>query len=148
MTAPQFFPAGIGPAGFAPARNPGPPTDRIPPRAVNYDPISRDYTTTANLYDAIHPVDQATVIALTVERGSIKSAPEIGIPFSTIQRAGGQTLETQCRDCVNIALADLLSAKKIELVRVDVEAVVRGQVKIAVTYKNLVSKRIGTVQTG
>lgn len=148
MTAPQFYPAGSGPGGFSPVLSPGPVTARIPPRALNYDPRTRDFTTTANLYDAIHPVDQAVILRLTIERGSIKSYPDFGIPLASIRRAGGPTLGQQATDCVNVALADLLSPKKIEVQRIETDVATRGQVKIAVTYKNLVSKRIGTVETG
>jgi len=148
VTQAIFPPAGTGPGGFSPIAPASPKRTSIPPRALRYNPQTRDFTTTEGLFDAVHPVDQAVVLALTIEQGSIKSVPTLGIPLSTIRRAGGPTLDTLVRDCVNAALKDLLDAKKVEVIRLDTDTVIRGQIKIAVTYRNLVSRRIGTVQTG
>src|SRR6266436_1896982 len=136
------FPAGTGPGGFAPQNAPAPGQIRLPPRAVNYDPQIRDFTTTNGLYDAIHPVDQQVILALTIPLGSLKSAPTVGNTYHQVNRLSGITLVNEAEDRTKLALKRLLNAQKIEIIRIDVDVRVRGQFKVAVSYINLLTKKI------
>jgi hypothetical protein len=133
---------GIGPAGFNPAAAPDPSKVGRPPRAVNYDPSIRDFTTTNGYYDAIHPVDQAVALALTIEQGSLKSAPTVGQTYRKIPRLSGASFVKQVEDRTNLALKRLLDAQQIRIVAVNVEQNTIGQTKIEVVYVNLLTQQV------
>lgn len=133
------FAAGRGPAGFAPILAPSVKLATTPPRATNYDPVTKTFTSTNGYYDSIHPVDQAVAIALLFPKGSLKSAPDVGHTFQQLGRNSGVRLVADAEDRARLALKKLVDAGSISIGNVDVDASIRGQVKIAVTYTNLVT---------
>lgn len=142
--------AGIQPAGYDPRNAPAPGQRKLPPRAVNYDPRIRDFTTTVPvtgglaLYDAVHPVDQQVVLALTIDLGSLTSAPTVGNTYRQIQTLGIASLQNQVEDRTRAALKKLTDAQKIKILAIetDLTAAKVGQLKIAVTYVNLLTAKI------
>lgn len=139
--------AGEGFAGFAPV---GPLSTRkqdTPPRAINYDPNEKDFTVSENaagiiLYDAIHPVDQQVVLALTIALGSLKSAPTVGHRLAEVNRLSGATLQRAVDDRIRLALKRLTTAGKVSILAIDIDVRIHGQLKIATSYQNLVTRKI------
>lgn len=144
MSGAGGYRAGIGPAGFAPVAPPSATQVSVPPRAKRFDPSTRDWTTTAGYYDAVHPIDQQTVLALIIEQGKVASHPELGAAWGEIKRAGGPDLENKVQDIVRRALRRLTDASKITVLSIQVDAQIRGQVKVAVTYVNNLTKKVVT----
>ena len=114
------------------------------PHGVWYDPTTRDFGVTGSAYDASDPVDQQVELALTIERGALKSAPEVGARFRQIKRLDPATIQNTCADMANEALADLLTAKKIKVLDV-YAAIVNRQLRIVVTYQNLTTGAVRPV---
>jgi len=134
--------AGFQPAGYNPQADPAPSKVGSPPRAVNYDPTIRDFTTTNGYYDAIHPIDQAVALALTIEQGSLKSAPTVGQTYRKIPRLSGASFVRQVEDRTSLALKRLLDGQKIRVLAIEVQQGNFGQTKIAVTYVNLLTQKV------
>lgn len=143
--------AGVGFAGYAPV---GPRSTRqrdTRKRAINYDPWVKDFTTTESagateLYDAIHPVDQQVVLALTIPLGSLKSAPTVGHRLAEVNRLTGSTLVRAVEDRIRLALKRLIDGQKITILSIDIDAsaALRGQLKVATSYQNLETRRVYT----
>lgn len=138
--------AGTGPAGFAPI---GPFSTRkttTPPRATNYNPFTKDFTTSVTngvaLYDAIHPVDQQVILALSIPLGSLKSAPTVGHRLREVNRLSGPQLERAVQDRIRLALKSLVDRGKISILSVEVDVHVSGQLKVATSYQNLVTRKL------
>jgi hypothetical protein len=142
------FPAGLGPGGFSPQDAPVPGQVKLSPRAVNYNPRTKDFTTTVPaggglaLYDAIHPVDQAVELALFVPLGQLKSAPTVGHTFREVQRLSGVTLQNAVEDRTRLALKRITDKQQIKILAIQVDVQTRGQLKIAITYFNLMTAQI------
>lgn len=115
------------------------------PGSTKYDPATRDYRTdSSGNYRRVHWVDQAVSLALSVRRGSIAGAPEIGNTLGDVKLLPANP-QSDAQDRVNQALATLLAAPpKVEVVSVDVDTRAKNQYKVAVTYKNLLTGRIAT----
>lgn len=142
------MPAGFEPAGFGVStRVPAPHAPA--PAAVKLDLVTRDFVVTGGAYAELHPVDQEVLLALGIEQGKLASSPNVGsrLRRNRHRRVAPEVLETVVRDDVRLDLAHLIDAGKIELVAVDVDASARGQTKVAVTYRNLVTDASRTVRT-
>lgn len=139
------FPAGLGLCGLDPLPNPVPPRSVTFPVALQYDGQSKDFLLDANgEYLSIHPVDQAVALALILGLGTISSAPSAGAAFRQIKRITNTTPK-QAEDMVRAALRDLVNAKKISIVTINVETrMTQGSTLIDVTYVNLVTKKSPT----
>jgi hypothetical protein len=100
----------------------------------------------------VHPVDEQVQLLITIEQGSIPSLGKVGQRYR--QRLLGipqKQIPTVILDETKVALAALISAGDIKLYGVDVDASVRGRVKIRVRYKNLRLKGTplaNTINTG
>lgn len=134
------YKAGLGGAGFAPVASLSDKLVVDAPRAVNYDPQIKSFTSTNGYYDSIHPVDQAVDLALTIPLGSIKSSPTTGNTFHLIGRQSGVRLAKDAEDRARMALKRITDAGQIQILAIDVDTSVISQVKIQVTYQNLVTK--------
>lgn len=134
--------AGTGPAGFSPIDAPSPSKVGSPPRATNYDPVIRDFTTTSGFYDAVHPIDQAVVLALMIEQGSLKSAPTVGQRYRKAKRASGAAFTSEIEDLTRQALKRLTDTQKIKILSIEVDAKTRGQTRVQVSYMNLMTARV------
>lgn len=136
------FPAGQGGAGLDPLPTfPQPLTPRAT-AALYFDGATADFPLDANgYYLGIDPIDQEVALALLIRLGTLSSVPELGAAFRTIRKITPQTVAI-ATDMANTALADLVSAKQIEIVNIDVQTRPRptGAVLIAVAYKNLTTK--------
>ncbi len=104
--------SGTGSAGFAPvgAVSAAPLTQNAP-KALKFNPATRDFDITEGVYAALHPVDQRVALALTIELGSLPSAPNVGHTLRKMRRSSGPTIEADARDRVRQALKTILDAK-------------------------------------
>jgi hypothetical protein len=123
--------------GYSPSVPPNAPRDVRPPAALYFDGQTRDFPLDENgFYREIHPVDQKVALQLSLPRGAIASVTAIGNKLRTIQRVRPSVAETLCRSHIREALAELLSAKSIEIQQIKVEPD-DGRLLFAVTYLNL-----------
>lgn len=137
-------PAGVGPAGYDPIGAPSTQRAVTPQDSVQYDPSVRDFAgTTGGYWASVHWVDQAVALALTIERGKLKSVPTQGVRYREIKRLGDDTA-SQVEDMTREALALLLgSPPKITIISIETQ-ITRGILKIAVTYENLLLRKAQT----
>lgn len=113
---------------------------------VQYDPRTRDFAGKNGKYNAVHWVDQFVVMNVTIERGAIKSAPNVGATYRQIKLLDERTIQADVEDRTRLALAPVLApSAKIEILGVDVDIATRGQLKIAVTYRNLLTRRVQSI---
>lgn len=114
------------------------PRNVSPPAAALYDGATRDFTLDADgLYVEEHPTDQKVGLALIVLAGTISGSPNIGSKLREKRYLNTLTIRTEVLYAVKVALADLLKAKEITLVRVDVELVGSTRLLVRVVYQNL-----------
>lgn len=130
-----LYPAGSGPAGFAPvaplssAPVPQPGVPLIHPGS--HDAVPQDDGT----LEAVHPVDQAVALALGIKAGTVGSATSIGNLLSDLEYAS-RTLEVLVRQRVDTALAQLTARGDVALVSV-VTTRIPGGFTVDITYRNL-----------
>ena len=114
------------------------PRNVSPPAAALYDGATRDFTLDADgLYVEEHPTDQKVGLALIVLAGTLSGSPNIGSKLRAKRYLNPLTIRTEVLYAVKVALADLLKAKEITLVRVDVELVGSTRLLVRVVYQNL-----------
>jgi len=112
------YPAGIGPAGFSPATD---ATGRESPLplAAFYDPNKRAFPFNDDGEAVgVHPVDQEAVLRVTVDKGSIKCAPNVGISFKRIRTASKSTLLRIIDDEIRSAWAPMVATGDITILGV------------------------------
>jgi hypothetical protein len=97
--------------------------------------VLRDEAT--GLIKRIHWVDQAVALALGVQLGSVPSDPGLGHRLREIKRSSEAKLKTACIDAVNQALSALIERNDIAVFAIAVNASVRSQIAVAVSYANL-----------
>lgn len=141
-------PAGVGPAGYDPVGAPPTQIAIAPSNAVRFDPNSRDFAGTSGGYwDTVHWVDQVVTLNLTIQRGKLRSAPEVGVRYREIVRLG-DNVQAEVEDMTQEALSTLLAAPpKIRIVSIVTEQPVRGQLLIEVNYLNLLTQRLRATRT-
>ncbi len=146
------FDAGVDDiAGEDPLPAISPPRDVTPPAALLYDGATRAHPLDADgRYLGIHPVDQRVALALLVTLGSVSSVPGLGSGLRKIKKITRKT-PAEVRNAVDLALADLVDAKDIEVRRVDIEVrgAPTGGFAVAVSYvnKRLTSSKPRTFRT-
>lgn len=130
--------AGEDLAGDGPAQVFSRPRNVSPPAAILYDGATRDFPLdAAGLYVEEHPTDQKAALALIVLAGSLSGSPNIGSKLREKRYLNVLTIRTEILYVVKVALADLLKAKEIALIRVDVELVTSSRLLVRVVYENL-----------
>jgi hypothetical protein len=131
------YPLGFGPLGHDPIADPSESTLREPPKALFYDPATRDFRLRSDgAFEAVHPVDQEVAIRMTFLAGSFGGDAELGSKVWTIEYLG-QDLEAKVRDYVRTALAPMLERGDIEISAIPVERHSLGGMAYAVEYFNL-----------
>jgi len=109
-----------------------------PPAAALYDGATRDFPLDENgLYVEEHPTDQKVGLAIIPLVGTLAGSPNIGSKLREKRYLNPLTIRTEILYAVKVALADLLKAKEIALVRVDVELVGSSRLLVRVVYQNL-----------
>lgn len=107
------------------------------PRALTFDPTTRDFTRDANgRYVDQHPVDAAVVTALLLQLGKLPAAPNVGAAFRSIGNALARDAQRKTERVVRKALARLIARGDITLVTVVREVRASGAHLIVVTYVN------------
>lgn len=130
--------AGEDLAGGGPVQVLSRPRNVTTPAAILYDGATRDFPRdTAGLYVEEHPTDQKVGLALIVVAGSLSGSPNVGSKLRTKRYLNPLTIRTEILYAVRVALADMLKAKEIALVRVDVELPDSSRLLVRVVYENL-----------
>ena len=130
------FPLGIGPTGHDPVADAALRAADQGPLGVFFDARTRDaLLRTDGTFEATHPVDQRVVLALTLAKGGVKSAPTAGQTFTAIEYLG-PTLEARVRDAIRVALKPITDARDINVIGLRVERVEGGFV-FEIDYQNL-----------
>lgn len=99
----------------------------------------------------VHWVDQTVAVRLSVSKGKIAAAPEVGLDWAQLKLATTDNLDVVADDVVRQALKDLLDRRAVLLVRILAERDgARGRIRLDVTYTNrlLPNPRPRTVTTG
>ncbi len=132
------YAAGIGQAGGDPVSDPSVSTTTTPPAAARFDAGKKDFLLNASgFYEAVHPVDQEFALRLSIRRGSISSAPDVGHRIRDLKRIGGTGFEAKVRDCVTEAVKPMTSRGDVEIVSITLDTSQRGQLVVVVVYRNL-----------
>lgn len=120
------------------------PVKRTAITAILYTPSTRAFSPNV----AMHPVDQAVSIALTVALGALKSVPGQGIAKVSL-RAPAATLNRRALDAVRAAIKRQLDAGDIQLLSVEpiIDSSSSGRLILAVSYRNLRTNTTPTVYT-
>jgi len=137
----QTFPGGAGPAGWDPVAQPSETEQQTPTGSPVYEPRGRDFAGENGKWDQEHWIDQHVDLALFVEQGSVKSAPEVGHTLRQIQRLNPVTIQADVEDRIKQALSRLLETPVIEILSIDAQVPVKGQLRVAVVYRNLRTNR-------
>lgn len=132
-----FYPAGTGPAGFAPAPPPQERRRRKPPAALHFDGATRDFLKDEDgLYKSVHPVDQGVGLALLVELQRLPSAPAVGSTLPQIEHVAAASLQNDVQDRVDRALDRWLSAGDITQLALTATPGPFGRVRVVYEYTN------------
>ncbi len=130
------YPAGIGPAGFDPAADADSKTAPLPVAAF-YDPSTRSFPFNADGEAVgVHPVDQEVALRVTVPRGSIRFAPNVGITWSRLRVASSRTMQKTVDDEVKTSLTTMIEAGDITLYGSPLHEDARGAPLFYVDYRN------------
>lgn len=112
-----------------------------PPRALLWNHETHDYDRDDDgQYVESHPVDAAVDLALTVRRGSLPSAPDVGHDLAGIEPIGPRR-DAKARAAVRKALQRLIARGDITILEIAVDGTDAGLLYVAVTYTN---NRTGT----
>lgn len=134
-------PAGHAPAGADPVVSSGPPRAVTYPRAIQFLAQQRGFPTdAAGRYIDVHPVDQRVAMKLTFELGKLGSNPEFGHKLRQIRYTTATTVPAEVKDAVNLALADELAAKEIQILDIASETPTKSSLAVAVSYVNLITQ--------
>ncbi len=114
------------------------PRNVSPPAAVLYDGATRDFPLdAAGLYTEEHPTDQKVGLALIVAQGTVSGSATLGSKLRAKRLINSETIRTEVAYIVNTALASLVAAKEIVIVRIDVDLGAPDRVLVRVVYENL-----------
>lgn len=113
-----------------------------PPKALTWDPTTKDYLRDADgLYVELHPVDAAVILALTVSLKGLPGAPETGHALRGISPMV-PTTQSQAETAVRAALARLLRAGDITIVAIETSGNAFGLLLVTVRYLNQRAPRL------
>lgn len=114
------------------------PRNVSPPAAILYDGASRDFPIDATgLPVEEHPTDQKVSLALIVVQGTVAGSSTLGSKLRNKRLINSETIRTEVAYIVNTALASLVAAKEIVIVRIDVDLGAPDRVLVRVVYENL-----------
>lgn len=131
------FAAGLGPFGHDPVGDPSTRTLVAPVAAAFFDPSTRDYPLDANgRVVAIHPVDQAVALALTIELGAVGSVSDLGHELRRIPRGTQPQIASYAADAVKRALKAITDRGDATLLNVTTVSPFRGAQQVTVEYRN------------
>lgn len=106
------------------------------PRALQFDPQTRDHVMDANgRYVDIHPVDAGVVSSMMFAQGRIVSAPTVGQTLA--QAEGGNSLTKDVENRVRLAVAWLVNRGDIEIVAIRVDQTSGKAFEVELDYYNL-----------
>jgi hypothetical protein len=128
-------PFGIGLCGFDPVSPASPAPSYQGPRAVFIDTATRDAVLLSDgTFQAVHPVDQAVLIALTINLGTLGSVPTEGQGFTAIAYSTAD-ITARVSDAVRVALKTITDRGDATVLGIRVQRIPFGWVS-EVTYRN------------
>lgn len=131
------FEAGIDGAGDDPVATPSPPRAVKIPAALYLKGSNLDYpVNSAGLFQELHPVDAWVAHQLIVRNGTMASVPGSGQRLREITRVGTAKAVSKANDLVLVALDDKIANGDITVRKITVETPARGQLAVAVEYRN------------
>lgn len=133
-----FSSAGYVPAGFGYGEAPESAPPGTPPHALYLDPRTMDFPADEEgRYLSVHPVDQQVELRLLVQRGSVRGAPTLGSTLRDIRIGTRAAMTAEASAVVAAALADLVSAGKVQVLSVVAFASAANRARVEVQYRNL-----------
>lgn len=143
MAGAGFSRAGLDPAGLGSAGRSVVQADNNAVICQRIDPARRDYAHGEDDYFESMPIiTQRVLTALGNKVGSFSGNPTDGDPSLTIDRDNGKLVATVTA-YTRARLADMVAAKEIEIVSIDVQ-VVNGAYKRVVTFRDVSTNRVLT----
>jgi len=133
------YECGEGPCGFDPVVSSDPRAPARAPAAAEFDGATRDFPRdSSGNFRALHPIDQGVALALSVKRGSIRSAPAVGNTIHELDRRDSSRIEQQVTARVNDAypLSVFLADKSVTTLKIEWEVTYLGAIHVAYTYTN------------
>lgn len=139
MSGAGTFPAGTEPAGHDPVTDVSAGVRPVARRARFFEVETRTFPIGTDGRPAYqHPVDQAVSFALGIAKGTIPSAPELGLDVERLSSASRSRALNTATDIVSRALDPWVQAGDVRFVSVTLNGdVVLGRVPFEVTYVNL-----------
>jgi hypothetical protein len=132
------YACGAGPCGFDPIQTTDPRTSERAPSALWYDAASRDFLRDdAGRFLALHPIDQGVGLSLTVSRGQLKSAPNVGNRLDRVE-LGTSRVARQIEDAVadSFPLRVFLADGSVTTLGIEHDTSVRGRLAVIYYYHN------------
>lgn len=112
------------------------PTAPTRPRALWFDPTTRDFKIDSNgRYLDLHPVDAGVTQSMMFALGSLPGAPQIGQSLANAEP--GDALEKDVENRVRLAVAWLVNRGDVEIVAIRSEQGTSGAVLAELDYRNL-----------
>lgn len=144
MNGAGAFPAGIGLAGLSPVQPGKPRLARGPSSAAFFDPRTRQFPFDASgALVAANYVDVAVALAWFVERGAIKSAPDVGRALKGIVMAGPLQGAVDAR--MRAAVSYWVTQGKIQVLSIVANvpgSASPGRLEVLGNYKNIVTNKV------
>lgn len=107
------------------------------PRALRFNPLTRDYDKDSEgRYVDVHPVDAWVVQQLLFAAGKIPAAPNVGQTYHEIRSAYGPDVQRDVENRTKLALKRCLDAGDISLVAIRFVPIGQYGIAIQVDYVN------------
>jgi len=109
----------------------------IQPRALWFDPVSRDFLMDSNgRYLDLHPVDAAVLSQLLFEFGKIPAVPTMGQSYRQVESAFADDVLADVQARTRVALKDIVSRGDITIDNVAIDTRPTGALFVQVDYFN------------
>lgn len=134
-----LYPAGVSPAGRDPTVFLAPPPIVVTPRAVKFNPTTKQFVMNADgqLAD-VHPVDAAVARILCIEQGSVPSQPSLGTRLRALtNRVDPRQVPNIALNEVKRALQPYIDRGDVLLVSVTADVSTPGRTIFVVQYVNM-----------
>jgi len=131
-------PGGLSPGGAFIVPPPTFREKRILPRALRFNPTTKDWIRNGAIFADLHPNDSKVVIRLLFALGSVGSMRTLGNGTRNIRFIIEVRLQRQVELAVNAALADMIVSRAVSIQKITVDpAAQKGAIVYAVDYVNL-----------
>lgn len=135
------FGAGLGPAGLSPNTT-GPVIGTSAPNAIRFEGSTRDWVLESDgsgKFVPVTPNEQGVVLALSINKGDLKSSPTTGNDLGKIQYTGGNDLGAIVTNAVmnSNPIARLVAANSVSIDTIRYQVSPTGKLSVAVYFRDL-----------